>query len=192
MARNDTKFASGQDGKWLAQDFGHRSDKAQKSRGNRGLPALETLGNMTHITTMKTASILLVIATLATGCATAPKDTLVVDHPNDLQSLHAALADRLSQLRIGMSLESFRRLMPEAYAGGQSDATTAYEVAQSQKYVTQDDLFMQNLVRGGGSPRPRTKQEVLWFYFYKDQLVKWGRPQDWPDQPDVILEKWSR
>ena len=135
---------------------------------------------------------LVFLISLAVGCATPPKGATVVDDPGDLPPLQAVLADKLSQLNIGMSLEDFRRLMPEAYVGGQSEATTAYEVAKNQKYVTQDDVDRQNFIWGAGSPRARSRREVLWFYFYKNQLVKWGRPQDWPDKPDIILEKRIR
>lgn len=141
---------------------------------------------------MKTALIAIAFVTLAVGCATAPKGASIVDDPGELPTLQAVLADRLSQLKIGMSLEDFRRLIPEAYVGGQSEATTAYEVSKSLKFVTQDDINRQNLWWGAGSPRARSKREVLWFYFYRDQLVKWGRPQDWPDKPDIILEKRIR
>lgn len=141
---------------------------------------------------MKSALILLVLAMLTAGCATAPRGATVVDDPDNLPSLQSVLADRLTQLKIGMSVEDFRRLMPEAYVGGQNDATTAYEIAKNLKYVTQDDIDRQNFWWGVGSPQARSKKEVLWFYFYKDQLVKWGRPQDWPAKPDIILEKRNR
>ncbi|MEN9573506.1 MAG: hypothetical protein RL514_1361 [Verrucomicrobiota bacterium] len=141
---------------------------------------------------MKTPLILIAIGTLAVGCATAPKDAVIADGLGDLPSVQSVLADRLSQLKIGMSLEDFRRVMPEAYVGGQSEATTAYEVAKSLKYVTQADIARHNLIWGAGSPPARSQRAVLWFYFYKDQLVKWGRPQDWPDKPDIILEKRIR
>lgn len=36
------------------------------------------------------------------------------------------------------------------------------------------------------------RRETLWFYFYKDQLVQWGKPQDWPKNPDLIIEKRNR
>jgi hypothetical protein len=129
-----------------------------------------------------------VLAALATGCATAPKGALVVNDPSDLPSVQAVHSHRLSQLKTGMSLEEFRRLMPEAYVWGQNDATTAYEIEESLQFVTHDDIDRQNLTWGVGSPRARSKKEVPWFYFFKEQLVKWGRPQDWPDKPDVILE----
>lgn len=30
--------------------------------------------------------------------------------------------------------------------------------------------------------------DELWFYFFKGELVKWGRPYDWPTDPDLIIE----
>ncbi len=117
---------------------------------------------------------------------------MLVDDPIEVPALQAVLKDRLTQLKIGMPLTEFQQLMPEAYVGGQNEATTAYEIEMTQKYVTQDDLDRQNLIWGVGSPRPRSKKDALWFYFYKDQLVKWGRPQDWPDKPDFILETRTR
>jgi len=87
-----------------------------------------------------------------------------------------------------MKLSEFQKIMPEAYVGGQSEKTTAYEIAKTLKYVTQDDIDRQNILLGVGSPRARSKREVLWFYFYDEMLVKWGRPQDWPDKPELILK----
>lgn len=137
---------------------------------------------------MKTWPIIFGLLLVVAGCATPPKGARVVDDPGDLPTLQAKLADRLSQLRIGMPLEDFRKLFPEAYVGGLSGLTTAYELAQSQKYVTQADMEWQNFWWGFGSPRAKSRREVLWFYFYKEQLVQWGRPQDWPKDPDFILE----
>ena len=68
---------------------------------------------------LKTVLSLIVLATLVVGCATPPKGATLVDDPEDLPTLQAVLADRLSQLKIRMSLAEFRRLMPEAYVGGQ-------------------------------------------------------------------------
>jgi hypothetical protein len=143
---------------------------------------------VSNLKVIKNLIIVLGMTAVAASCASAPSGATVVDDPGDLPALQAVLKDRLSQLKTGMSLDEFRRLMPEAYVGGQNDATTAYEIELTQKYVTQEDLDRQNLIWGVGSPRARSKKEALWFYFYKDQLVKWGRPQDWPDKPDFILE----
>lgn len=134
----------------------------------------------------------ILVMALAAGCATPPKGASVVDDPNDLPTLQAQLADRLSQLKIGMTLEEFRKILPDAYVGGQSGTTTAYELARNSKYVTKGDMFRQNLVVGWGSPKATARHEVLWFYFYQDRLVQWGKPEAWPKQPDLIIENRSR
>lgn len=85
-----------------------------------------------------------------------------------------------------MSLEDFRQLFPEAYVGGQYERTTAYELADIEHYVTQADINRQNVLWGYGSPRPRMVKRFLWFYFYDDKLVKWGKPQDWPTSSQII------
>lgn len=133
----------------------------------------------------------LLIAILV-GCATAPKGAIVVDDPHDVPSLQQQMAGQLGKLAIGMSLEDFMSAVPDAYVAGQKLDTTAYEVARSTKYVTQDDLDRQNLVWGAGKPRAKSKREVLWFYFYTGRLVQWGAPDAWPDKPDVILEMRTR
>lgn len=132
------------------------------------------------------------IVVITSGCATAPTGATIVDDPSNLPSVQAKYADRLGEIDIGMSLEEFKGVFPEAYVGGQNRQTTAYEIVDIQKYVTQADMDRQNLVWGAGSPNPRSHKQILWFYFYQDQLVRWGRPQDWPDRPDVIIEERDR
>jgi hypothetical protein len=139
----------------------------------------------------KLITILWILFTVA-GCATAPRGASIVDDPADLPSIQAKNADELSKIKIGMALNDFQIVFPEAYVGGQNQDTTAYEIVNIQKYVTQSDINRQNFWWGGGSPNARSSKQVLWFYFYKDQLVRWGRPQDWPDRADLIIEKRNR
>lgn len=126
------------------------------------------------------------------GCATVPRGASLADNPSELPSVQQEKATLLSQLKIGSSLAEFQKLVPEAYIAGQYNQTTAYELVHLQKYVTQGDIDRQNFWWGVGSPNARTAKQVLWFYFYKDQLVKWGRPQDWPERPDIIIERRER
>lgn len=128
------------------------------------------------------------LAALMVGCATAPKGVQVVDHPDEVTTIQEFYADRLARLRIGMSIDEFHSIMPEAYVGGQNGATTAYEVKRSAKYVTQDEIKNQNIQSGFGSPSARTEVQVLWFYFYSSKLVQWGLPKDWPERPEQIIE----
>ena len=136
---------------------------------------------------MKTLVVLSILASLV-GCATVPQGARLVDSPDAIPSIQQEKASLLSKIKIGMSVSDFRTLVPEAYVAGQSQETTAYELAQIEKYVTKQDMDRQNFWWGAGSPDPHTAKQVLWFYFYKDQLVKWGRPQDWPEHPDLIIE----
>ena len=125
-------------------------------------------------------------------CATVPKGAILVDSPAELPAVQQEKATLLTKLKIGTPLVEFQKLVPEAYVAGQNDQTTAYELVHLQKYVTQDDIDHQNFWWGAGSPNARTTKQILWFYFYKDQLVKWGRPQDWPERPDIIIERRER
>ena len=134
-------------------------------------------------------SLFAAVSLLLAGCATVPHGASLVDGPAELPSIQQQNAALLSKLKIGMSLVEFQQLVPQAYVGGQNHETTAYELAQVQKYVTQADLSRQNFLWGAGSPNAKLSRQVLWFYFYKDQLVKWGRPQDWPERPDLIIEQ---
>lgn len=126
------------------------------------------------------------------GCATVPRGAVLVDSPDSLPSVQQEKATLLSKLKIGTPLTEFQKLVPEAYVAGQNDQVTAYELEHIQKYVTQSDIDRQNFWWGAGSPNAQTRKQVLWFYFYKDQLVKWGRPQDWPERPGVIIERRER
>ena len=35
----------------------------------------------------------------------------------------------------------------------------------------------------------RLISDKMWFYFYDNKLIKWGYPDDWPESPDIIIEK---
>jgi len=34
--------------------------------------------------------------------------------------------------------------------------------------------------------------DLMWFYIYDGRLVKWGKPNDWPQKADLIIEKRIR
>ena len=136
---------------------------------------------------MKLAPSLLLFSSallLLTGCASSV-DT--VDEPQKIQEIYSG---RLSTLKTGMALAQFRGVFPEAYVGGQSGLTTAYELKNTQKYVLESDMDRRPVDSALGlyHPRPRKLTQVLWFYFYDDRLVQWGLPNDWPTAPDKILE----
>ena len=124
---------------------------------------------------------------LLQGCATGPLKS-------ELQDIRQVNAPRLAKLEIGMPLEKFQAVIPEAFVAGQNAATTGYELRLEQKYIDDQDWQGRPLDRAIGfvPPRKRTDVQVLWFYFFTNRLVKWGRPNDWPDRPDQILEFRNR
>lgn len=129
-----------------------------------------------------TISILL-LAALLQGCASGPLKS-------ELKDIRQVNAPKLAKLKIGMSLDEFQTAFPEAYVAGQNGETTGYELRQEQKYIDDADWAGRPVDRALGfvPPRKRVDVQVLWFYFYTDRLVKWGRPNDWPERPNKILE----
>lgn len=138
------------------------------------------IGNSTFLPML----LCVVAATNLVGCATqAPLKS-------ELKNVMQVNADRLSRLQIGMPLDGFRSVFPDAYPSGQSGETSAYEFSYEQQYTADEDWGGRDLDRSIGlaPPKPRTDTQQIWFYFYSGQLVKWGRPNDWPENPDQILE----
>lgn len=129
-------------------------------------------------------SILVVSISLAFGCVHNPE---TVEKPT---SIYEANAERLKRVRVGMSLEDFQSLFPEAYPGGQSGQTTAYELKHSQEYILKSEKRFRPLDQHFGIYQPPINRDtqLLWFYFFSERLVQWGKPNDWPSQPDKIIE----
>ncbi len=127
----------------------------------------------------------LFVSVAISGCASSGGHKFVNDE-SELPSVQEKYSSQLSKLEIGISLEDFRQVFPKAYVGSQNEKTTAYELVDVEKYVTQEDIDRQNVLWGFGSPKPQTAKRTLWFYFYDDKLVKWGRPQDWWENPYAI------
>lgn len=126
---------------------------------------------------------LFVFSILTQSCATGPLKS-------ELKDIRQVNAPRLAKVKIGMPLEEFKGLFPDAYATGQAGETTAYELRLEQKYIDDADWEGRRLDKSIGlvPPRKRVDVQVLWFYFFTDRLIQWGRPNDWPERPDKILE----
>ncbi|EEF57849.1 hypothetical protein [Pedosphaera parvula] len=131
---------------------------------------------------MKNLAIVALFAAFVAGCA-GP-------NPADIKPIQAVYADRLAGLKIGMTTSEFRQKFPEAYPTGQSGGTTAYELTLKQ--ILRDRRRPVDAHLGLYQPKDIISDQSLWFYFYSDQLVQWGRPQDWPQKPDVIIESRTR
>ena len=88
-----------------------------------------------------------------------------------------------------MSKADFRRIFPENVARGAKRYTKGIvEVLEvSHQYYS----FVPT---GNKNRNPMTDMEgqPQWFYFYDGNLVQYGNPEDWPANPDLIIEKRIR
>lgn len=95
---------------------------------------------------------------------------------HEIPSIEEIYSPELSKLEIGMSLEDFRLIFPEAYPVAPYESTGTYQLENTQKYVFPEDIAWQNFHWLFGSLKPRTITTVLPFYFSDDKLSRWGKP----------------
>ena len=128
--------------------------------------------------------VLVLVFGLLTGCVYNPP---TVEKPT---TVYEANKERLKKVRVGMSLAEFQSLFSEAYPTGQNGMITAYELKHYQEYILKSEKRFRLVDQHFGLYKAPIKRDtqLLWFYFYKDQLTKWGAPNDWPTNPDQIIE----
>jgi len=78
-------------------------------------------------------------------------------------------AERFNKIHIGMTVDDFRQVLPEAYLGGESGSISAY-VFRESRYSPFDER---------ASGRSGMVTEYLHFYFRDGKLAQWGNPGDW-------------
>jgi hypothetical protein len=87
----------------------------------------------------------------------------------------------LDSVRLGMSRAQLRAILPNVAPRGQVyvDGETVEALELRHQYSPIGDLTI-------------AEEQRLWFYFHGGKLVKWGQPNDWPQKPDLIIERRSR
>ena len=89
-------------------------------------------------------------------------------------------APQLNRVSLGMKKDELRKLLPGIVVRGQTSV---------EGQVVEALELEHNYWAGvGGS----LINDRLWFYFQNEKLVKWGQPNDWPQKPDLIIEKRER
>lgn len=88
---------------------------------------------------------------------------------------------------MGMSKSDFFRLFPAAEPRGAKmypkGSVEVFEVRVSQyRFMPSNDAaYVRDAFSG-------IESKVTWFYFYNGVLVQYGMPNDWPAEPDKIIE----
>ena len=97
--------------------------------------------------------------------------------------------NRLQAIELGMKKSEFRSVFPESIPRGAKQypngTVEVLEVAyQSYAFIPSGDRDRNGLTGMEAQPQ--------WFYFYNGVLVQYGNPNDWPANPDLIIETRSR
>jgi len=108
---------------------------------------------------------MLIVASLffIAGCGTVP---LIEKHQVQLAELEPGLT----------TLSMFQNILPEAVLRGQNTETGKTVHVYTVNQLEYDPIEGRHI------------KSELRFYFYDGFLERWGRPQDWPDDSDFILE----
>ena len=99
----------------------------------------------------------------------------------------SAYQAKMRSVDVGMTKQEFRSVFPEANARG------AKVYPQGTVEVLE---VMQATYQFMPSRKPGVVRDALsgmeyaptWFYFYNGKLVQYGLPNDWPKDPDKIIE----
>lgn len=125
---------------------------------------------------MKQTTIFVILVVLAgnlLGCANSM-------YSWSYSPLIEAYSEKLDQISLGMSKKEVKAILPDAHTRGQTYV--------GDKIVEALELQHNYWSGVGGS----LIKDFMWFYFYEDRLVKWGKPNDWPREADLIIEKRNR
>lgn|GEM_PF-796063 len=97
--------------------------------------------------------------------------------------------ERLRGISLGVEKNDFLQTFPEAIPRGarQYPNGTVEVMELSYEYYA----FMPT---GNTNRNEITGMEaqLQWFYFYNDTLIQYGNPNDWPQNPDIIIESRAR
>lgn len=97
----------------------------------------------------------------------------------------ASYQKQMSNVTLGMSKSEFLQTFPKA------EYRAAKKYPKGVVEVFELNVSEYHFIPTGAEKRnPLTGMEnkVKWFYFYNDQLIQYGEPNDWPESPDTVIE----
>jgi hypothetical protein len=103
----------------------------------------------------------------------------------------AEYSQAAARVELGMSKAEFTKLFLKAQPRGAkaypSGAVEVMELVVSEYRFAPsgDPSFERNRATG-------TESRLTWFYFYEGKLIQYGAPEDWPPQPDQLIEVRAR
>jgi len=97
----------------------------------------------------------------------------------------------INRVNLGMSKNQFLNIFPLASKRGAKRYSKG--IVELFELSTKEHRFFpsgkSNVDRDELSGMEYQKQ---WFYFYENTLIQYGLPQDWPSEPDLVIENRIR
>jgi hypothetical protein len=96
---------------------------------------------------------------------------------------------KIRTINLGMTKDQFYKVFPEAVPRG------AKNYPSGIVEVLEVNVRYYSFHRTGNPNRSELtgmEWQAQWFYFFKNQLIQYGQPNDWPSDPDKIIEIRSK
>ncbi|MEK7684998.1 MAG: hypothetical protein AAB466_06220 [Verrucomicrobiota bacterium] len=93
---------------------------------------------------------------------------------------------QLSKLDLGMNKDQVLAIMP----GGVPRGAKLYP--NGSVSVLEYEAGTYAPFNDSANPWTGMVNQTMWLYFYNGKLVQWGKPGDWPANPDAIIEIRNR
>lgn len=125
---------------------------------------------------VKISAVLVLVTVLLSGCASTGLNK--TDYHN-----------RLGKIELGMTKSEFKQIFPDSIPrGAKQYPKGSIEVLEvSYEYYSFFPTGNRNRNEWTGM-----EGQPQWFYFYNGKLLQYGNPEDWPSDPDLIIEKRMR
>ena len=115
----------------------------------------------------------MILVQLTTSCANQVYST-------SYSPINVKYAKELNQIKLGSTKEELLTILPDLVPRGQ--AYVGNQVVEAQE-------LQHNYWNGVGG---NLKHDLMWFYLHDNKLIKWGKANDWPQSPDLIIENRMR
>jgi hypothetical protein len=94
---------------------------------------------------------------------------------------------KLRQVELGMSKKEIFSIYEEAIPRGAKQ----YPNGKVEVLEIKAEYFSPN-AKGSDPWTGMATEPQIWFYFYNGKLIQFGQPNDWPKDPDKIIEIRNR
>jgi hypothetical protein len=97
--------------------------------------------------------------------------------------------NRLGKVKLGMTKSEFKEIFPESVPRG------AKQYSKGSVEVLEVSYEYYSFFHSGNRNRNEwtgMEGQPQWFYFYNGKLLQYGNPEDWPPDPDLIIEQRVR